>query len=108
MILSFTEKNQRQASGASTQAHPFWVGLLSYRADLDVSDFKRVDWLPVEGGVWKTALGHIFEILHNLSAPYLLSEIGRTADVHSYNTPSSQYNLIVPQGKSQDQKCFCI
>ena len=91
MVLSFTEKNQRQASGVSNKLTIFVSGLF-HKAHLDVSYFKREGWMAVQERAWKTALDHFFETLHNLYAPYLLSETGGVADARS-----SQYNLVVPQ-----------
>ena len=88
-----SDDNRTKVTNSVTSARSLWwhVGPYFWPADLTRTANPIV-------------LGHVFGILHNLSAPYLLSEIRRAADVHPYNTRSSQYNLVVPQRKSQDQK----
>ena len=81
----------------------FGLGPRSY---LNIADFQRIGWLPVEQRVWQTGINHVFKILNGLTAPYLHQDLTRVADLHSYNTRSSQQGLVVPRVGSHGQKTF--
>ena len=76
------------------------------RSHLGVSEFRNVNWLPVNSSVTQIMLDNTHRIVHGNAPLYMGEGISMVSTVHSIGTRHSQMSIDIPQVKAAGSKTF--
>lgn len=76
------------------------------RAHLGTSEFKEINWLPVESRVAQIKLNLVYRIVNGSAPDYLQKDFIHISQVHRYSTRHSASSLCIPSVKSAGKTTF--
>ena len=76
------------------------------RSHVGTTEFKEINWLPVEHRVAQIKLSLVFRIVNGSAPDYLQKDLNHVSQVHRYSTCHSESSLCVPTVKSAGKSIF--
>ena len=79
---------------------------LSPRSHIGVSEFHKLNWLPIHERVQQIMVNNIHRIVYGDAPPYLGEGIVMVNELHNFNTRNSKLSIVLPYVKYAGLKSF--
>ena len=76
------------------------------RLHVGTTEFKEINWLPVEHRVAQIKLNLVYRIVNGSAPDYLQNDFNHVSQVHRYSTRHSVLSLCIPSVKSAGKTTF--
>ena len=76
------------------------------RSHVGATEFKEINWLPVEHRVAQIKLNSVYRIVNGSAPEYLQNDFNHVSQVHRYSTRHSVSSLCIPSVKSAGKISF--
>ena len=76
------------------------------RSHVGTTEFKEINWLPVEHRVAQMKLNLVYRIVNGSAPDYLQNDFNHVSQVHRYSTRHRVSSLCIPSVKSAGKTTF--